>query len=72
MVGVEVRDEDLVQVDEADRGPEQLALRPFGAVEEESVAATAYEQSRGSPLRGRHRPGRAEEDEVEIHAPILG
>src|SRR6266516_4769509 len=35
VVGVEVRHEDLAELDEADRRPQQLALRPFGAVEQQ-------------------------------------
>jgi hypothetical protein len=67
VVRVEVRQEDLVQLDEADRGAQELALRALAAVEEQPLAAPAYEQRRWGPLRGRHRAGRAEEDDVEVH-----
>ena len=47
VVAVEVREEDLAQVDEADRRAQQLALRPLAAVEEQPVAAAADEQRGG-------------------------
>ena len=71
VVGVVVREEDLAQLDEADVGAQQLALRPLGAVEQEPLAAAAHERGRGRTLRGRHRARGAEEDDVEIHARIL-
>ena len=72
VVGVEVREEDLPQLHEPDRRAEQLPLGAFRAVEEEPLAAAPDEESRRRTLGGRHRAGRAEEDEVEIHGPILG
>ena len=72
VVGVEVREEDLLQVDEADVRAEELALRPLAAVEQQPLAAAADERGGGSAARGRHRAGRAEEDDVEIHAASLG
>ena len=44
VVGVEVRDEDLAQLDQAHRGAQQLALRPLAAVEEQPLTAAAEEQ----------------------------
>ena len=72
VVGVEVREEDLLQVGQADRRPLQLALRPLAAVEQEPLAAAPDEEGRRPALRGRHRGGCAEEDDVEVHRPILG
>ena len=69
---MEVREEDLLQVGQADRRPLQLPLRPLAAVEEEPLAAAPHEQGRRAALRGRHRSGGAEEDDVEIHRAILG
>ena len=69
---MEVREEDLVQVDEADVRAQQLALRALAAVEEQPLAAAADERGGGSAARGRHRAGRAEEDDVEVHAASLG
>ena len=69
---MEVREEDLLQIREADRRPLQLPLRPLAAVEKETLAATAHEQRRGAALRGRHRGSGAEEDDVEVHPAILG
>ena len=38
VIGVVVREEDLAQVDQPDRGPQQLALRSLAAVEQQAVA----------------------------------
>ena len=72
VVGVEVGDEDLGQIDEPNRRTEELPLGAFGAVEEQAVAAAPDEQRRGCPLGGRHRACGAQEDQVEIHRSILG
>jgi hypothetical protein len=69
---VEVREEDLLQVGQADSRPLQLPLRPLAAVEQEPLAATPDDQRRRPALRGRHRSGCAEEDDVEVHPAILG
>src|SRR6476646_5827608 len=66
MIRVEVRDEHLRQLRQADRGAQHLALRPLAAVEEQALAA-ADEQRRRSPLSRRDRARRPEEDEVEVH-----
>ena len=71
VVGVKVREEDLAELRQADRRPHELALRSLGAVEEQAVAAVPEEGRRGAPLSGRARPGRPEEDDVQIHAAIL-
>ena len=71
VVGVEVGDEDLLEVDEPDRGAQELALRALAAVEEQPVAAAPDEQRGGAaPCRRRARGG-AEEDDVEVHAPMV-
>jgi hypothetical protein len=72
VVGVEVRHEDLAELDEADGGPQQLALGALGGVEQQAVTASPDEQGRRRPLGGRHRSRGTQEDEVEIHQPILG
>ena len=72
MVRVKVRDEDLLELEQADRRAQQLALRPLGAVDEELVAPAPDEQRCRGPLRRGHRARGAEKDEVEIHGPILG
>ena len=66
MVGVEVRDEDRVEIAQADR-PQQLALRTFAAVEQQALAAAPQEQRRQPAARGRCRAGGADEQDVEIH-----
>ena len=72
VIGVEVGQEDLVQVDEPDVGAQQLALRPLAAVEQQAVAAAPHERRRGRAARRRHRAGRAEKDDVEVHARSVG
>ena len=67
VVGVEVGEEDLLEVDEPAGRALQLPLRPLGAVEEQPLAAAADEQRCGRALRGRHRGRRPEEDDVKIH-----
>ena len=71
VVGVEMRDEDLLEVDEADRRAQELALGSLAAVEEHPVAATPDEQGRGSAPGGRCAGRGAEEDDVEVHAPMV-
>ena len=72
VVGMEVRKEDLLQVGQSDRRALQLPLRPLAAVEEEPLAAPPDEQCGRPALRGGHRGGRTEEDNIEIHSAILG
>src|SRR5205823_9105898 len=55
MVGVEVREEDLAELRQADRRAHELALRSLGAVDEQAVAAVAEEGRRRTPLSGRAR-----------------
>ena len=54
VVGVEVGDEDVVEVGEADRAQE-LALGPFAAVEQQPLAAAAHEQRGQAASRARDR-----------------
>src|SRR5262249_33792964 len=66
MVGVVVREEDLTQLGQTDVRSQQLALRSFGAVDQQLVS-TATDQHRGrGPLRGRARACRPAEDEVDV------
>ena len=67
VVGVVVREEDLLELDEPDVAPEQLALGSLGAVEEEAVAAATHERRRERALRRRGGSGRPEKHDVEIH-----
>jgi hypothetical protein len=71
VVGVEVGHEDLRELDEAYARTEELPLRPFAAVDEHAVAASADEQARETPAGCRNRAGSTEEDEVEIHGPSV-
>ena len=51
VIGVQVREEDVLEVDEPGVRAEQLALRPLAAVDEQPVAAAA-EERRGGAARG--------------------
>ena len=55
VVGVEVRQEDVLEVGQADDGALQLPLRPLGAVEEQLLAAAPHQERRRRALCGRHR-----------------
>ena len=50
VIGVEVREEDLLELDEADVAAQELSLRPLGAVEQEPVTASPHER-RGQSAR---------------------
>ena len=67
VIGVVVREEDLAQVDQPDRRAQQLALF-LAAVEQQAVAPATHEDRARRAVRGRHRAGSAEEDEIEVHA----
>ena len=70
VVGMEVGDEDLLEVDQPNRSQE-LALGALAAVEEKAVATTPHEQ-RGQPAGGGgRRSGRPDEDHVQVHRPIF-
>src|SRR5207253_6636587 len=69
VIGVEVREEDLVQVDEPNGRLQQLALGTLAAVEEQPLAAAPDEQGARRTPCGRSAAGRAEEDDVEVHGP---
>ena len=66
MVGVKVREEDVLDVRQAD-GAQQLALRALAAVDQQPVAAAPDQHARRRALHGRHRAGRAEEENREVH-----
>ena len=68
VVGVEVGQEDVLEVGQADDRALELPLRALGAVEEELLAAAPHEERRRSALCGRHRGRGAEEEKVEVHA----
>ena len=67
MIGVEMRQEDVLEVDEPDVGAEELPLGSLAAVDEKAVAAAPNERRRGPARGGRRGGGRPEEDEVEVH-----
>ena len=66
MVGVEVGDEDLLELDQPDRA-HQLALRPLAAVEQQAVAAAAHERGRQAAAGAGSGAGGADEEHVEVH-----
>ena len=67
VVGVQVREEDVLEIDEPGIGAKQLPLRPLAAVDEQAIAAAPEERRRGSAGRRRRGAGRPEEDEIEVH-----
>ena len=67
MVGVVMRQEDLAQLEQADVAAQQLALRAFGAVEEQAVSPAPDERRGRCALGRRGGTGRPEEDDVEVH-----
>ena len=72
VVGVEVREEDVGQVDEPDVGSQQLPLGSLTTVDEQPLT-TASDERRGRTAGGsRRRAGRAEEHDVEIHPGSYG
>ena len=60
-------EEDLLQLEEPHVAPQELPLRPLRAVEQDPLAAAADQRGGRSPLCRRRRPGRPEEDDVEVH-----
>ncbi len=66
VVGVEVREEDRVEVGQA-AAAHQLALGALTAVEEDAVAAAAQEQPGQAAAGGRHRAGGAAEEDRKVH-----
>ena len=72
VVGVVMGEEDLLEIREPDGRALELALRAFSAVEEEPLTAPAHEDGRRAALCRRRGRSGAEEDDVEIHSPILG
>ena len=67
MIGVEMGQEDVLEVDEPDVGSEELPLCSFAAVDEKAIPAAPDERRRSPTRRSRRGGGRSEEDEVEIH-----
>jgi hypothetical protein len=67
VIGMEMRQEDVLEVDEPDVRAEELPLRPLAAVDEKAIPAAPDERRRRPTRRSRRRGGRSEEDEVEIH-----
>ena len=66
MIGVEMRDENALHVDQADRA-KQLALCPFAAIEQQAIASAAHQQGRQASPGARHRTAGAQEEERQVH-----
>jgi hypothetical protein len=64
---VEVREKDLLQLDEAHVRTQELALRALCAVEQETVTASPHERRGQGAFCSRHGAGRPKENDVEIH-----
>ncbi len=71
MVGVEMGDQDLVDVDQARARPQQLALRALTAVDQDGDAASANEERRQAALGSGRGTGRPQEKYAQIHAATL-
>ena len=71
VVGVVVREEDLGELHQPDRGAQELALRALPAVEEDALAAAPEQDARQAAFCGRNRAGRPEKDEIEVHGPSV-
>ena len=64
---MQVRQEDVLEVDEPDVRAKELPLGSLAAVDEQPVTAPANERRGGAP-RGRGSGGGGpEEDEIEVH-----
>jgi hypothetical protein len=67
MIGVEMREEDVLGVDEPGVGAQELPLRTFTAVDQEPVTPAPEERRRRATGCGGSRGRRSEEDEIEVH-----
>ena len=67
VIRVVVGQEDLLQLGQADRGAQELALGALGAVDQEPLPAPPQQERRWGPLGRGHRGRSAQENEVEIH-----
>jgi hypothetical protein len=70
VVGMEMRDEELFELDEPDRLHE-LPLRALATVEQQPITAAPHERGRQPTPRTGRRAGGAEEEDVEVHGPML-
>lgn len=71
VVGVEVREEDVGELWQADLRAQELPLCALGTVDEQPLAPAPHEQRRRGTLRRRGRGGRSQQDEVEIHGAMI-
>ena len=67
VIGVEMREQDVLEVDQSDIRAEQLPLGALAAIDQETVAAPPDERCRCGPLGGGSRTRRPEEHNVQIH-----
>jgi hypothetical protein len=72
VICVVMRQKDLGELDEPDRGAQELALRALAAVEEDSLTSTAQQRAGEPAFRGRDGTRGSEEDEIEIHRRSVG
>ena len=67
MIGVQVREEHVLEIDEPGVRAKELPLCSLAAVDEDAIPTAPEERARGAAgCRGRGCGG-TEEDEVEIH-----
>ena len=71
VVGVEVREQDQVDVGQAEPRPQQLPLGALPAVDQDPLAAVTDQRGGRRPVRCRHCTRGAKEDDVQIHAQMV-
>ena len=64
---MEVRQKDVLEVDESDIGAEELPLRALTTVDQQSIAASTDKRGRSGPPGCGSRTRRPEEHDVQIH-----
>ena len=67
VVRVVVGQKDFRELHEPDPRAQKLSLRPFAAIDQNAFPGASDQRCRGRAACRRHRAGRPEEDEVEIH-----
>ena len=64
---MQVREEDVLEIDEPGVRAEELPLRSLAAVDEDAIPTAPQERGGGAAGRGGRGRGGTEEDEVEVH-----
>ena len=67
MIGVQVREEHVLEIDEPGVRAKELPLCSLAAVDEDAISTSPEKGGRGAAGRRGRRCGGTEEDEVEVH-----